>query len=151
MDEVSGAWNPGHETSHADARERAAEGEVVLEPIVWGLFSLGGFLTAFLLPVLMFVMIVAVPLGLWSPDRIGYDAYAARFADPLFRLFLFALIGGSLFHGMHRLRHILLDTRLRRADSLLIVVCYGIAALGSLVALYYTILADWFGIRVPFL
>jgi fumarate reductase subunit D len=119
--------------------------------MVWGLFSLGGFITAFLLPVVMFVSLVAVPSGLWPADRIGFDAYATRFADPLFRIFLLVLIGGSLFHGMHRLRHILLDTRLRRADPLLIVVCYGIAALGSLVALYYTILADWFGIRVPFL
>lgn len=151
MDETEAAWNPGRETVHADAPAQFEEREVVLEPIVWGLFSLGGFLTAFLLPVMIFALSLAVPLGLWAPERVGYEAYAVRFTDPLFHLLLFALIGGSLFHGMHRLRHILLDAGLKRADPLLIVVCYGIAALGSLAALYYTILADWFGIRLPFL
>jgi fumarate reductase subunit D len=119
--------------------------------MVWGLFSLGGFITAFLMPVAIVALSLAVPLGLWSADRGTFDAYAARYADPLFRLFLFALIGGGLFHGMHRLRHLLLDAGAKRADPLLVVVLYGLATLGSLAALYYTFLADWLGLRLPFL
>jgi fumarate reductase subunit D len=151
MDEPQGDWNPGHEAIRADAIHRRDRSEVVLEPMVWGLFSLGGLLTAFLMPVAIVALSLAVPLGVWSPERVGFDAYAARYADPLFRLFLFALIGGGLFHGMHRLRHILLDAGAKRADPLLILVLYGIATLGSLAALWYTFLADWLGLRLPFL
>lgn len=148
-DDRTSDWNPGREAVRANAANRAEHEEVVLEPLVWGLFSLGGFLTAFLLPVVIVALSLAVPLGLWAPERIAYDAYAVRFADPLFRLLLFALIGGALFHGFHRLRHLLLDAGLTRADPLWIVLFYGIATLGSLAALYYTILADWLGIRIP--
>jgi len=151
MDDTTSAWNPGLENVRADAERRRARGEVLLEPMVWGLFSLGGMVTAFLFPVVMLAMSLAVPLGLWPADRIGFDAYAGRLADPLFRIFLFALIGGSLFHGAHRLRHMLLDAGLKRADPLWIVILYGIAALGSLAALYYALLRDVFGIRLPFL
>src|SRR5437867_2291014 len=44
------AWNPGRENVHAD--EKTGEPEVFLEPFLWGLFSLGGFITAFFSAVL---------------------------------------------------------------------------------------------------
>lgn len=149
MAEGSAEWGPGREAVRAGAERLKEEREAVLEPMVWGLFSLGGFITAFLLPVTIFFLSLAVPFGLWPADRIAYDAFAARFADPLVRLFFLVLIGGSLFHGMHRLRHLLLDAGLKRADPLLTALCYGLAVLGSLAALYYT-----FGygfVRLPFL
>ena len=62
-------YNPGHEIIRVQAAKD--EGRVVLEPFLWGLFSLGGFLTAFLLPVTILAVSFFVPLGLWPADRIG--------------------------------------------------------------------------------
>src|SRR6266699_309919 len=101
------AWNPGRDTVHADAPE--GEPEVVAEPLFWGLFSLGGFITAFLLPVTLFLVFFAAPFGLWPTDPASYHTFSMLWQGPLVRLFFFVLIGGSLFHGMHRLKFMLGD------------------------------------------
>lgn len=147
MVEDKHVWNPGWDTVRADAAKKEADPEVVLEPFLWGLFSLGGFLTAFLLPITIVLLVFAVPLGLWPASRVDYDWFNARFVDPIFRLFLLLLIAGSLFHGMHRLKFMLLDLGLKKGERLADVVLYGIAILGSLAALYYTFLVDF---RPPF-
>src|SRR3989454_10664221 len=51
------AYNPGRETVHADPK--TGEPEVFLEPLLWGLFSLGGFITAFLFPITVFLLFLA--------------------------------------------------------------------------------------------
>lgn len=140
MGNASRAWTPGRDVVRAEAPALDRKAEARLEPMLWGLFSLGGFLTAFLLPVTMFLLFFAVPLGLWPASRIGYDAMSARLSDLLVQLFFLLLIAGSLFHGMHRLRHMLLDAGFRSADGPLSVILYGVAVIGSLVAFYYTIL-----------
>lgn len=137
---ASKAWSPGRDVVRAEALSLQAKSEARLEPIVWGLFSLGGFITAFLLPVVILFLYLAVPLGVWPADRVGYEAMAALMADLLVQLFFLLLIAGSLFHGMHRLRHLLLDAGLESADAWLSFVLYGAAVIGSLVAFYYTIL-----------
>lgn len=136
------AWSPGRETVHADAE---AAPEVLLEPVFWGLFSLGGFVTAFLFPVTLFLLFFAAPLGLWPSDPAAYAAFAARWAEPLVRLFFVLLIGGSLFHGTHRLKYLLVDAGLRGAwaQGILDLVLNGIAVVGTLAALYYAA-RGWF-------
>src|SRR2546422_2866600 len=105
------AWNPGRETVHAD--EKTGEPEVFLEPLLWGLFSLGGFITAFLFPITVFLLFVAPVFGLWPTDPAAYATFAAHWREPLVRLFFFALIGGSLFHGAPRLKFMLVGAGLR--------------------------------------
>src|SRR5213594_3302433 len=61
------AWNPGRENVHAD--EKTGEPEVFLEPFLWGLFSLGGFITAFLFPITVFLLFVAPVFGCGRPIR----------------------------------------------------------------------------------
>src|SRR2546428_806218 len=99
------------ETVHAD--EKTGEPEVFLEPLLWGLFSLGGFITAFLFPITVFLLFVAPVFGLWPTDPAAYATFAAHWQEPLVRIFFFALIGGSLFHGTHRLKFMLVDAGLR--------------------------------------
>ncbi|MEK6919721.1 MAG: hypothetical protein AABX62_01605, partial [Thermoproteota archaeon] len=38
--------------------------------MLWGVFSLGGIIAAFLLPVLIYVNNLAYPLGLWPATKI---------------------------------------------------------------------------------
>jgi fumarate reductase subunit D len=91
--------------------------------------------------VTLFLLFFAGPLGLWPSDPGAYATFLARWADPLVRLFFFALIGGSLFHGTHRLKFILTDAGFKGpgAEAFLDVILYGVAILGSLVALYYAL------------
>jgi len=140
--EKSTMWNPGRDAVHAD--HGAAEPEVLMEPMIWGLFSLGGFITAFLFPVTLFLLFFAAPLGLWPTDPGAFDAFAARWADPIVRLFFVVLIGGSLFHGTHRLKFMLVDAGAKSpgVQGFLDVVLNGLAILGTLGALFYA-LSGW--------
>src|SRR2546425_12286057 len=101
------AYNPGRETVHADPK--TGEPEVFLEPLLWGLFSLGGFITAFLFPITVFLLFLAPVFGLWPSDPAAYVTFAAHWRGPLVRLFFFALIGGSLFPGTPPLEFMLVD------------------------------------------
>src|SRR2546425_6808740 len=89
------AYNPGRETVHADPK--TGEPEVFLEPLLWGLFSLGGFITAFLFPITVFLLFLAPVFGLWPTDPAAYVTFAAHWRGSLVRFFFFAPIGGSVF------------------------------------------------------
>src|SRR2546428_2859768 len=133
------AWNPGRENVHAD--EKTGEPEVFLEPFLWGLFSLGGFITAFLFPITVFLLFVAPVFGLWPTDPAAYATFAAQWQEPSVRIFFFALIGGSLFHGTHRLKCMLVDPGLRGPgiEAALDIILHAIAILRTLRALYYAV------------
>src|SRR3989475_1711246 len=73
------AWNPGRENVHAD--EKTGEPEVFLEPFLWGLFSLGGFITAFLFPITVFLLFLAPVFGLWPTDPAAYVTFAAHWRE----------------------------------------------------------------------
>ncbi|HLE53747.1 MAG TPA: hypothetical protein VI999_00705 [Thermoplasmata archaeon] len=144
VSEFDPRYNPGHDA----IRVRAAreEHEVVLEPLFWGLFSLGGFLTAFLLPVTILALSFFVPLGLWPADRIGYawltasmNPTAANLQGLLVRLFFLVVIAGGLFHGAHRFKYMLIEAGAAKYETGLGVLLYGAAILGSLGALYYAV------------
>jgi fumarate reductase subunit D len=109
--------------------------------LLWALFSAGGFLTAFLFPITLFLLFFAAPFGLWPTDPAGYQAFAVHWQEPLVRLFFFVLIGGSLFHGTHRLKFMLVDAGLRGpgVQAFLDIILNAVAILGSLGALYYAL------------
>src|SRR3989449_7662001 len=101
------AYNPGRETVHADPK--TGEPEVFLEPLLWALFSLGGFITAFLFPITVFLLFLAPVFGLWPTDPAAYVTFAAHWREPLGPLVFFALLGGSFFPRTHRLEFMLVD------------------------------------------
>ncbi len=138
-------YNPGHEAIRVGAAQK--ESEVTLEPFFWGLFSLGGFLPAFLLPVTIVALSFLVPLGLWSPERIGYawlqgamNPAAANLQGLLVRLFFLLVIAGSLFHGAHRFTYMVGEATGHRGEKGISLALHGLAAVGSLIALYYVLL-----------
>ncbi|HEY7587785.1 MAG TPA: hypothetical protein VIB49_03435 [Thermoplasmata archaeon] len=139
-------YNPGQEAIRAEAAR--GEREVFFEPLFWGLFSLGGFLTAFLLPVTILAVSFLGPLGLWPSGQVNYGSLKGMMdmsnllQGLLVRGFFFLLIVGSFFHGAHRLKYMLVEAGARKAEDGLGVILYGLAGLGSLVALYY-VLVGW--------
>lgn len=104
------------------------------EPMVWSLFSAGGMISALVTPVLILVTGIAIPLGIIGTDAIGFERAQAFAANPIGKLILLGLVILPLWHGVHRFRFALVDLGLHGAKAALGVVCYGFAALCSLIA-----------------
>ena len=83
-----------------------------LEPLWWGLFSVGGTLAAFLLPVHIFLNNIAVPMGWVSSDSIAYDAMLSLVRNPMVKLYLIGLLSTTLFLAAHRIQTLLHDFKL---------------------------------------
>nr|MBS0022080.1 fumarate reductase subunit D [Gammaproteobacteria bacterium] len=104
------------------------------KPIVWGLFAAGGTLTAFFLPALIVLTLLAA-LG-YVPDLLAYENMRA-FAEHWFgKLVLFVIVSLSLWHAAHRLRITLHDFGFR-SDTLIASAVYLVAALGTIAAIVY--------------
>ena len=102
------------------------------EPFLWMLFSSGGMVAALMVPILLFLFGIAIPLDLWSPAPAHL---LAVLRNPLTRLVLFGLFVLSLFHWAHRFRYTLYDgLQLKRYAGPIVVLCYGGAVVGSVIA-----------------
>jgi len=104
------------------------------KPIVWGLFAAGGTLTAFLLPVLIVLTLLAA-LG-HVPEALSYARLHGFAAHWLGKLALVAFVVLSLWHAAHRLRVTLHDFGVR-ADTLVALTVYAVAAWGSVATILY--------------
>jgi fumarate reductase subunit D len=107
-----------------------------IEPLLWTLFSGGGVVAAFFVPVLLFLFALAFPLGWLAPP--SYDALHHFVALPITRLVLFVLCSLPLFHWAHRFRYTLYDgLQIKHLNEFINVFCYGGAILGTVVAAYF--------------
>ena len=106
------------------------------EPFWWGMFSLGGVVAALLIPVHIFLIGLAVPLGLIDKSLLEYSRMKSLLANPLVKVYLFVLIVPPLFHAAHRIRFSLHEMGIRKLLLSLDVLCYGGALLGTAVTLY---------------
>ena len=105
------------------------------EPVLWALFSAGGVVAAFLLPLLLLLYGLAFPLGWLTPP--GYESTLALVRQPLTRLVLFALCCLALFHWAHRFRYTLYDgLQIKHLNEVIFVCCYGGALVGTGLAAY---------------
>ncbi len=105
------------------------------EPFLWALFSAGGVVAAFLIPVLLFLYGLAFPLGWLDPP--SYQSTLALFRHPLTRLGLFVLCSLPLFHWAHRFRFTLYDgLQIKHLNEVINVLCYGGAVIGTAIAGY---------------
>ena len=96
------------------------------EPILWALFGGGGMMAALFLPVLLFVLLVAAPLG-WI-DILSFADLQALVRHPLVRIGLFGLAFLCFFHWAHRFRYTLYDgLQLSHLNELIAVLTYGLA------------------------
>jgi len=109
------------------------------KPIVWGLFAAGGTVTAFLVPVLVLTLSLGAPLGLIPAENLSYDRIYPLVAHPLGRLIVFGFIMLSLWHAAHRTRTTVHDLGVNN-DQATMVVCYGIAGAGTVLAAVFLLL-----------
>ena len=104
------------------------------EPVWWSLFSAGGVVAAFLVPIHIILLGLAGPLGLLPEGALDYSRMADLVAHPIVRLYCFVLISLPLFHWAHRFRFALFDLGIHGLNTLIAVLCYGAAIAGALIA-----------------
>ena len=104
------------------------------EPIWWSLFSAGGVVAAFFLPVTILITAMVVPAGWLEPEDLR-----ELVRHQLTRVYLFVLISLPMFHWAHRFRYVAVDLGFKRISSILPVVCYGTALVVTLLALFYLV------------
>src|SRR5262245_50667500 len=105
------------------------------EPLLWSLFSAGGVVAAFMIPVLLFLFGLAFPLG-WI-EAPSYRSALELVKHPLARWVLFVLCSLPLFHWAHRFRFTLYDgLQIKHLNELIAVFCYGGAVIGTALAAY---------------
>lgn len=107
-----------------------------IEPFWWSLFSVGGVVAAFLVPVHLFLHGLAIPLGWVS---VTHARLLALVGQPLIKVYLFVLIALPLYHCFHRLRFVLEDLGLHRFRAPIAVFCYGCAVAGTVATLWVLI------------
>ena len=105
------------------------------KPIVWSLFAGGGTFAAFLTPVMILITGLALPLGLLPPDTLSFEYMSALLSHPIAKGLVFLAVFLPAWHVAHRVRMTAPDLGLR-ADGVVMVVCYGLAALATLIAGY---------------
>ena len=106
-----------------------------IEPFLWSLFSAGGVVAAFLVPVHLFLFGLAFPLG-WI-NAPGYESLLTLVRHPVVRLYLFLLCSLPLFHWAHRFKYTLYDgLQIKHINEVINTFCYGGAILGTVLAGY---------------
>lgn len=105
-----------------------------IKPLWWLLFAAGGTVAAFIVPVHVALLGIALPAG-WAADAFAYERMLALISHPLSRLYLFVAITLSLFHWAHRFLYTLAEgLHLKSAWLPLPIACYGTAAFGTVLA-----------------
>ena len=111
------------------------------DPFWWALFSTGGTIAAFLVPIHVLLTGLAIAFGWISREAVSYERMRELLANPLVRLYLFVFMSLPLFHAAHRIRYLLKDLGLRRFPTPLAVICYGVAlaatSLAAFLLVYY--------------
>ncbi len=104
------------------------------KPIIWGTFAAGGELVSFVTPVLILLTLLAA-VG-HVPDTLGYDALRGFAAGWFGKLVIFVVLFLSLWSQAHRLRITFYDFG-ARADTLVAIMVYALAAVGSIATLVF--------------
>jgi fumarate reductase subunit D len=103
------------------------------KPIIWALFAAGGTFAAFVTPVMIVVTGLATAFGLLPAEALAYERVLAMVQNPVGKGLVFLTVFLSAWHAAHRLRITAHDFGIR-ADTVVMAVCYGLAALATLVA-----------------
>jgi fumarate reductase subunit D len=104
------------------------------KPIIWGTFAAGGELVSLITPVVIVLTLLAATGHV--PSVLDYDQLHAFAAGWFGKLVIFVVLFLSLWSQAHRLRCTCFDFGLR-ADTMVAIVLYALAALGSVATLIF--------------
>jgi fumarate reductase subunit D len=102
------------------------------ELVFWSLFSAGGMVAAFLLPVHVAILGIAFAAGWLPDDALSFERVLAIARFPLTRIYLGILIVMPLFHWAHRFRFAVHhQLGVHGWKRLVAILCYGGAMVGT--------------------
>ena len=105
------------------------------EPIFWLLFGFGGMVVAFAFPAILICLLI-------SGFSDGHQSF--HFLETISHWWgagaLFIIIFGAAFHGVHRIYYTMHDLKIH-TNLLIQVVCYSLAAVISIAAAVFLIIA----------
>ena len=96
------------------------------EPLFWSLFSAGGTITAFLIPVLIVITGFLVPA-----ESVEFSRLSDLFGNVLVRLALLAIAFLAFMHWANRFRHTLVDMGLKSLHTPISILSYAVALLAT--------------------
>ena len=105
------------------------------EALIWPLFAVGGELTALITPIMILVTGIVIPLGLFS-DAMSYDRMLQILSNPFWAFILAGIITLSAWHALYRLYRTLFDLGVRKVLGLCSILCFGSAAIMTVVSFY---------------
>jgi succinate dehydrogenase subunit D len=101
------------------------------EPMLWSLFMAGGGIAAFLFPVHIVILGIALGAG-WLGDALSYDRIFDLVRNPLIKIYLGAVVALPLYHAAHRIRFTLHhEIGIHGGKRLVAAACYGSAIAGT--------------------
>lgn len=106
-----------------------------LEPVIWLLFGAGILAGTMLLTGWILVVGLGVPLGVVPADALEFERAHMLGSNLIGRLVLVALIALPMWKGAHHLRSLSLDFGGGSRDTLVATGLYGLADLGTLLAI----------------
>lgn len=109
-----------------------------LASILWLVFSGSLFISAFLMPAFIFLLVFGPALGL-VPDVLASGRVGAWLASPLVKLFWIFGGLGTIYHGLHRLKYVIYDYGGHRHKAVTDTLAYSIVAMGVILILYLVI------------
>ena len=102
------------------------------ELLFWSLFSAGGMVTAFLVPIHVAILGIAFPAGWLPDDALSYDQALDFVRHPLAKLYLGILVVMPLYHWAHRFRYAVHhQLGIHGWKRLVATLCYGTAMAGT--------------------
>lgn len=110
----------------------------LVEIVDWAIFTGGAFIAALVLPAHIIMTNIASPIGI-SNVSLGYDAIVVRLSNPLIRLYLFVVLGGTIWFCMHRIRFILYGIGLSKHRNEVTYVTF-LALVVMLIATLYALI-----------
>ena len=105
-----------------------------LEPLIWLMFGQGILIGTILLTGWLLVPGLLMPLGIVPESAFVYERAHRLASNPIGRLVMLALIALPLWKGAHHLRALSIDFGGVKRDPVVAGVLYGLALLGSALA-----------------
>jgi fumarate reductase subunit D len=104
--------------------------------LFWSLFAAGGTVTAFVFPVLAYIVLRGTYAN--PPEIMGFEQLHALLSHWLAKVVAFGVVSLGLWHAAHRLRTALHGIGLR-ADGALAPILYGVALVGTILSALFLV------------
>ncbi len=105
--------------------------------VFWALFSAGGMVTAFLIPIHVAILGIAFAAGWLPDDALSYERTLDFARHPLAKVYLGILVVLPLYHWAHRFRYVIHhQLGIHGRKRLVATLCYGTATLGMVLTIW---------------